>query len=296
MSREAWALTAVATDNQLPPTTNTNNNPFAMHMIPLRFSQADREMLGMLTSPGAGKGELAVLFCNPFGQEAVRSKPMYRAFADRLLRQGVHALRFDYHGTGDSPGEGEDQSLQDWIRDTRAAREALLRSTDAKRLQIFGLGLGATIAARTALDLDPVPERLVLWEPVTDGAAYIERMQASHRHELTFAFGEAWPVLRERLHTVEPQAPGSILGFPLGRRLTEDLAELGELPLHGLAERGCRIDCAADRHGSTQTVKHARINWYTPQQDLNWMSNEAMGTAIVPPEILSMLFHGLDAK
>ena len=38
----------------------------------------------MLSSPGAGCGDLAVLFCNPFGQEAVRTKPMYRAFADRL--------------------------------------------------------------------------------------------------------------------------------------------------------------------------------------------------------------------
>jgi pimeloyl-ACP methyl ester carboxylesterase len=262
-------------------------------MIPLRFSQADREILGVLTSPGSGKGELAVLFCNPFGQEAVRTKPMYRAFADRLLRLGVHALRFDYHGTGDSPGEGDDQSLQDWIRDTRAAREALLRATDSRRLQIFGLGLGATIAARAAFDLDPVPERLILWEPVTDGAAYVERMQAAHRQELTLAFGEAWPALRQYLRTTEPQAPGFILGFPLGPRLAEDLAKLHELPLHALADRGCRIDCAVDRHSSTQPVKHARINWHTPQQDLNWMSNEAMGTALVPPEILSMLFNGL---
>lgn len=246
----------------------------------------------MLTSPGAGKGDLAVLLCNPFGQEAVRTKPMYRAFADRLLRMGVHALRFDYHGTGDSPGEGEPQSLRDWIADARAAREALLRATDAKRLHIFGLGLGATIAARTALDVDPAPERLILWEPVTDGRAYVERMQAAHRQELSFAFGEAWPVLRERLGTSEPQAPGSILGFPIGPRLAADFAELEALPLQRLAERGCRIDCAADH----PDVTHARITWHQTQQALNWMSNEAMGTAIVPPEIAAMLFNGLDAK
>ena len=38
------------------------------------------------------------------------------------------------------------------------------------------------------------------------------------------------------------------------------------------------------------------ITWHTPTQDLNWMSNEAMGTAIVPPEILAMLMNGLGAK
>jgi pimeloyl-ACP methyl ester carboxylesterase len=265
-------------------------------MTPLRFGSIDREMLGMLTSPGAGKGDLAVLFCNPFGQEAVRTKAMYRAFAERLLRQGVHALRFDYHGTGDSPGEDDEQSLTDWIRDTRMAREALLRATEARRLQVFGLGLGATIAARTALDLDPVPERLVLWQPVTDGAAYIERMKTVHRQDLALAFGETWPAVREFLHTAEPQAPGFILGYPLGQRLTEDLATLGELPLQVLAERGCRICCAAAPRECGQAVKHTRIRWHTPQQDLNWMSNEARGAAIVSPEIVSVLFNGLDEK
>ena len=71
---------------------------------------------------------------------------------------------------------------------------------------------------------------------------------------------------------------------------------LGALPLEALAERGCRVDCAPDRHGPAPTLRHARLTWHTPQQALNWMSNEAMGTAIVPPEILSTLFNGLDAK
>jgi pimeloyl-ACP methyl ester carboxylesterase len=262
-------------------------------MIPLRFGPSDREMLGMLTSPGTGGGGLAVLFCNPFGQEAVRSKAMYRAFTERLMRQGVHALRFDYHGTGDSPGEGEGQGLKDWVGDTRVAREALLRATGASRLQLFGIGLGATIAAHTALDLNPVPERLALWQPVTDGAAYIELMKTVHRQELARGFGENWPVVRQILHTTEPQAPGVLLGFPLGQRLTEDLVTLGELPLRALAGRGCRIDCAVNPHERVQAVKHENIRWNTPREDLNWMSHDVLRGAIVSPEILSFLFDGM---
>lgn len=253
-------------------------------------------MLGMLTSPGTGTGGLAVLFCNPFGQEAVRSKAMYRAFTERLLRHGVHSLRFDYHGTGDSPGEGDEQSLKDWIRDTRMAREALLRATQATRLQVFGLGLGGTIAALTALDSHPTPERLILWQPVGDGAAYLERMRAMHRQELARAFGEPWPAVRTLLHTAEPEAPGFVLGFPLGRRLTEDLAMLRELPLQVLAERGCRIDCAGAAHEQTRAEKHPNISWHTSREDPDWMSNEALGTAMVPPEILSVLLEGLDLR
>jgi pimeloyl-ACP methyl ester carboxylesterase len=262
------------------------------NMVPLRFGSIDREMLGMLASAGGGGGALAVLFCNPFGQEAARTQPMYRSFAERLLRQGVHSLRFDYHGTGDSPGEGDEQTLKDWVLDTRMACEAVLRATHAKRLQLFGLGLGATIAARTAVELDPVPERLALWQPVTDGAAYLERMEAVHRQDLAVAFGEPWSKVRGLLGAAEPHAPGFILGFPLGQRLTEELVSLRGLPLQVLAKRGCRIDCAD--HPTAQEPSHPRIRWFTPAQDVSWMSNEALGTAIVPPEIGSFLFKGLD--
>lgn len=262
-------------------------------MIPLRFCPSDREMLGMLTSPSIGRSTLAVLLCNPFGQEAVRSKAMYRAFAERLMRVGVHALRFDYHGTGDSPGEGEEQGLKDWVRDTRMAREALLRATDASRLQVFGMGLGATIAAHTALDLNPVPERLALWQPVTDGAAYIERMKTVHRQELARGLGEPWPMVRQILRTTEPQAPGCLLGFPVGQRLIDDLAALSELPLRVLAERGCRIDCAADPQERVPGVQHENIRWHTPREDLNWMFHDVLRGATVSPEILSFFFDGL---
>lgn len=265
-------------------------------MIPLRFGSIDREMLGMLSSAGPANGDLAMLFCNPFGQEAVRTQTMYRSFADRLLRQGVHVLRFDYHGTGDSPGEGDDQTLKDWVRDTRMACEAFLGVTHAKRLQLFGLGLGATIAACAALDLDPVPERLALWQPVTDGVAYLERLQAAHRQDLAVSFSEPWPRVRRLLRTAEPHAPGFVLGFPVGQRLTEELAALRGLPLQALANRGCRIDGAAAPHLIAQEPSHALIRWRTPEQDVSWMSNEAVGAAIVSSEIWSFLFKGLDAK
>ena len=94
----------------------------------------------------------------------------------------------------------------------------------------------------------------------------------------------------------EPAAPGSILGFPIGTQLAAELAALTTPPLQQLAQLGCQIDCTRFDQAASAAADATTITWHTPTQDLNWMSNEAMGTAIVPPEILAMLMNGLGAK
>lgn len=250
-------------------------------------------MLGMLSSPGTSRGDTAFLLCNPYGQEAVRSKPMYRAFADRLLREGVHALRFDYHGTGDSPGDEEPQTLAEWVRDTLCACATLRQATRARRLHLFGIGLGATIAARAALAIDPAPERLILWEPIFDGTAYVQALLDAHREELAFAFGEDWATLKVALGEAEPAVPGCVLGFSIGPELARELGELRGLPLDALAARGCKVECALREPQSRPA--HACIAWHVVEEPVNWMSNEAMSTAIAPREIQAALLGALAA-
>jgi hypothetical protein len=59
----------------------------------------------------AARAGCAVLLCNPFGQEALRSQRGFRVLADRFARTGCATLGFDYFGTGDSDGDDDDASL-----------------------------------------------------------------------------------------------------------------------------------------------------------------------------------------
>lgn len=71
-----------------------------------------------------------VVLCNPFGQEAIMTHRGWRYLATALAANGMPALRFDYHGTGDSDGDESDPArLQAWTASIVAAVRVLRERT-----------------------------------------------------------------------------------------------------------------------------------------------------------------------
>ncbi|MFZ2650025.1 MAG: alpha/beta fold hydrolase [Burkholderiaceae bacterium] len=253
-----------------------------------RFGAPARQVLGLLQRPMPGKPHRAAfLMCRPFGQEAVRTAPIYRAMSDRLAREGCSVLTFDTYGCGDSPGEPDAQSLAEWAGDTLAADAQLRRDAPGAPLHWFGMGLGANIAALAAQQCDTAPACLVLWEPVVDGPTYLERLLTAHRKELAREMQRSWRVLVTQGGEAEPVVPGNVLGFTVGERLHSELVELRDLPLRPIAQRGTRVvlvlqDAQRDPAADSDVAHLSVQNVETPT---DWLSIEALGTAIVPQEI-----------
>ncbi len=128
---------------------------------------------------GAPPRSSAVVLCNPFGYEAICAYRAYCHLAERLAATGFPVLRFDYHGTGDSSGQDDDPDrVRAWLDSVaEAARELKARSQQAE-ISLFGVRLGATLAAAAAAELDDVAS-LVLWAPCATGRAYVREMRAS---------------------------------------------------------------------------------------------------------------------
>lgn len=126
---------------------------------------------------GAPAGDCVAVLCGPVGYEYTRAHRSVRHLADRLARRGIPALRFDYHGIGDSPGSDLDPGrIAAWVSNIRAAIANAREASGRERVCLVGIRLGATLAALAAAEVEA--DTLVLWNPCVEGKPYVRELQA----------------------------------------------------------------------------------------------------------------------
>lgn len=151
-------------------------------MNPIFFGEGVAPLYGVHHSPRTesrpGQTGHGVVLCSPFGQEYMRAHRAYRQLALLLTRRGFHVLRFDYRGTGDSSGDPEGVTADDWVTDIGLAIDELKEVASIACVTVLGLRLGALLAASACAARSDV-DRLVLWDPVRSGAAYEDELLAA---------------------------------------------------------------------------------------------------------------------
>ena len=141
------------------------------------FGESSKKLLGIYTPPSTTPvNDVAVLLCYPFGQEYMRAHMAFRQLASMLSRQGLPTMRFDYYGTGDSYGESNEIALSVWQENIQLAIDELKSMVGCSQIYLVGLRLGAAIAAKVSAVRTDV-KRLVLWDPIIQGEAYLEEIK-----------------------------------------------------------------------------------------------------------------------
>jgi uncharacterized protein len=158
-------------------------------MQPFYFGTSQQQLFGVYHSAEPGTPRRgSVVLCHPLGHEYLRAHRAFRNLAAALAGQGFHVLRFDYFGTGDSAGEPDQTTIEQCLEDVATAIDELKDIAGSSKVSLVGLRLGATMATMVAAGRRDI-DRIVLWDPVLDGTAYIADLFALQRRWLADRLG-----------------------------------------------------------------------------------------------------------
>lgn len=256
-------------------------------------------MFGLFHPAEGGPSDRAVLLCNPFGQEAVRSHRIYRVLAERLARQGIATLRFDYYATGDSLGDDSSGDIAGWVTDTHtAARELALRS-GAGRLICAAARLGAVMAARASVGIAGL-DRVVLWEPIVNGPDYLELLRCKHVEALESSFSLRDPAWRAQLDHNPAAFTDEAMGFAISSMLRQQISQVG---LHSLSlAPGIEVhvvtspaDTASQAWTAALTARGIGVRRWSLADSFNWTVEEDRNSPLVPAAVLASMMDAIRA-
>lgn len=270
-----------------------------LHQIarqPVRFGPARRQMVGMyhFPRPAAPQG-ITALLCNPFGQEAIRAHRVFTVLADRLAQRGVPTLRFDYHGTGDSPGADDVGEMEGWTTDVLAAQDKLdALARPAHRVWI-GLRLGAVLCARASVSATAPLDTIVFWDPVVDGGAYLRELAHADREARLGAVSldaqKYRQLAREPLSAEPSEAMGFLIPDPLRRQLQ---AQQGQVFAEARCARAVVAVADAQEPAWVAKLRSARagadeLAVHRIDDGIDWATNDAGGTTIAPARTVGLI-------
>jgi pimeloyl-ACP methyl ester carboxylesterase len=184
-------------------------------IIPVAFD----DCVGWLHPAAGGRG---IVLCSAFGYEELCSRRTMHDLACSLARAGLPVLRFDYHGTADSAGTGEDpKRVATWIANIGAATDFIRRETAVTEVVLVGLRLGALLAACAAARRTDIAA-LALLAPPLSGRGYVRELKALAHLLVPATDVTAFDGLE-------------VAGFRVARRTLEDLSAVDwpQTPLAG---------------------------------------------------------------
>ena len=196
---------------------------------------------------GQEKQNQAIVLCNTFGSEAMVLHPAYRQLAIDLAARGYPCLRFDYPGTGDSEGSPRTpELLASWLGSIHHAIDFLRKESGVARVSLFGILLGATLAAHAASLRDDI-DSLLLWAPYISGKKFLRTVKLQNS------------VITANTENILPadwcDGDSEAFGFLLTKEFSE---ALGTINLNKISKAPCKQAYLFARDSSSNEGKLAK--------------------------------------
>lgn len=167
----------------------------------------------------AGVATTGIVLVPPLLHEQPGSRRFVVEVAGEFAALGLPCLRFDFHGTGDSGGAGEELDFASMRQDLGLATGALRERAGIRRVVVLAWR-GSALPVQAWLRQGGHADLVVLWEPVPDGDAWLRELQAGDAGERALR-----PPPRAGVARLTDPSDGQLMGFPVSPRLRTDLSQ-----------------------------------------------------------------------
>lgn len=227
--------------------------------------------------------DCGVVLCPPFGHEYMVSYLSYKHLATRLAEHGLAVCFFDYDGSGDS-GDSDAARVATWQANIRAAADQLRQLSGCTHIALFGMRLGALLAASVAAELNAAA--LMLLAPVTSGRAYVRELQVLRSMS---------PIQANPADPANPtHCPGDdeLTGYDWQEQTRTDLARLDLLKI-ARPHIPVLLQARDDISGSEARLAHA---WHSDDHSLLLSTRPGYAAMMTEDAHLTTVPHALIAE
>ena len=178
-----------------------------------------------------------VLYVPPAADEMNRSRRMVALQARALSLLGIEVALLDLRGTGDSAGEHANATWEGWSADVACAWSWLGTRARVRRM-LWGLRLGALLAADLVAQKAVDPFALLLWQPVLSGRSFFNQFLRYAMARQMVEGGDPQAEKRSMQMRLQEGTPIEVAGYSLHPALVKP-AETRQL--HNLLNSACTI-------------------------------------------------------
>ena len=164
---------------------------------------------------------LGLVLAPPLLHEQPRSRRLLTELATAFSEAGVPCLRFDYFGTGDSAGGGEQLEFASMRRDLQHAAEALRVGGGVERIGVLAVR-GAALPVFSWIRDGGMAKLLVLWEPIVDGQGWLAELET--RDAIERRSPKRYSIAAGALPSGDDL---QLMGYPVSAQLRRDIAQAG---------------------------------------------------------------------
>jgi len=265
-------------------------------MHPYYFGDSDKQLYGVYDPPRSHThNDTGVLLCYPVGQEYMRSHWANRQLVSQLCRAGMHCMRFDYYGTGDSAGMLCDADLDQWQSDINTGVAELKDISGISKVSLVGLRFGAALAATAPVQSHRV-RKLVLWDPVVTGATYINNLRRMQESLL-----DRSKLLHDNCVQGEFQGMEELIGFRFSDNMIADIEAVNLLEISEFSASEIFLIVSEQQEEYEQLREHLQSlgllkGYQVTSSAGDWNNIREIGNALIASEAINTISSELTNK